>query len=66
MIQVLIKKNLTMRPEVSLPAIYFESQTPLQQFQDVIEPQWGFRPDAFTNAYALQRNEICILDKAAF
>lgn len=64
--KVLIKKNQTLRTEVPFPKFYFESKTPLKQFQDAIEKQWGFRPDVFTNAFAFANNEIYILDDADY
>lgn len=51
---------------ISLPVIFVESRTPLQQFQDAIEPQWNFRPDSFLNAYVASLNEIYLLDKADY
>jgi hypothetical protein len=54
--------GLKIKPEVSLPALLFDSETPLSRFQDAIEPQWKMRPDVFTNAYAAHLNEIYLLD----
>jgi hypothetical protein len=54
--------GVTLRPEIPEPAIYFESITPLRQFQDAIAAQWGFRPHAFANAYVVARNEIYLID----
>ncbi len=54
--------NVTLRPEVPLPAIYLESSTPLQRFQDAIAPQWHFRPPMFANAFASASNEIFLID----
>lgn len=64
--QVLLKKNLVLKPDVPKPAIFVESQSSLQQFQDAIAPQWGFRPDAFTNAFVDKKNEIYLLDEADY
>ncbi|MBC7420053.1 MAG: hypothetical protein H7328_04930 [Bdellovibrio sp.] len=64
--QVLIKKNISFRDDVAMPAIYLESKTSLQQFQNAIESQWNFRPAVFTNAYAVKNNEIYILDEAKY
>lgn len=64
--QVLLKKNQTFNPNKAVPVIFYQSQTPLSQFQDALETQWGFRPDVFTNAYAFKRNEIYMLDEAAY
>lgn len=48
------------------PRVFYESRTPLKQFQDSIEPQWGFRPPIFGNAFVPARNEIYVLDDAAY
>lgn len=64
--QVLLKKNKPFRPELARPPVFVASQTSLQQFQDAIEPQWGFRPDIFTNAFADQKNQIYLLDDAEY
>lgn len=53
-------------PATPVPAIFFESDTPLRRFQDAIEAQWGFRPRAFTNAYVIERNEIYLTDDARY
>lgn len=63
---VLAKKHQEFKPEVPMPAVYVESKTPLKQFQDAIEPQWGMRPDSFLNAYVFARNEIYLLDEARY
>ncbi len=54
--------NVTLRPDVPLPKIFLESNTPLRQFQQAIAPQWKFRPHVFANAYAVERNEIYLSD----
>ena len=59
-------KKLTKRDDVEIPKFHFKSKTPLKQFQDAIEKQWGFRPDVFTNAFAVDNNEIYILDDADY
>lgn len=64
--KVLEKKRQVKNDNIAFPKIFFESKIPLSQFQDAIEKQWGFRPDAFTNAYSLVNNEIYILDDAAY
>ncbi len=60
--KVLEKKRQTKNPAIAFPNIYFSSKTPLKQFQDAIEGQWGMRPDFITNAYAVANNEIYISD----
>jgi len=60
------RMNVTLRADVALPRIYFESTTPLEQFQDAIAPQWHFRPPLFANAYVAERNEIYLMDDPAY
>lgn len=60
--KTLQKKNQTARADVPLPKFFFASTTNLSQFQDALEKQWGFRPDVFTNAFAVESNEIYIMD----
>ena len=64
--KVLEKKHLDIRPEVQFPKIFFSSKTPLNQFQDAIEKQWGQRPKEITNAFAIDNNEIYLLDDASY
>jgi hypothetical protein len=64
--QVARRMNVELRPGIPVPAIFIESATPLRQFQDAIGAQWGFRPDVFTNAYAVARNEIYLTDDASY
>jgi hypothetical protein len=64
--KVLALKHLDKRNEIPFPKVFFESTTPLKQFQDAIEKQWGFRPDVFTNSFAVDNNEIYILDEADY
>ena len=54
------------RWDIPLPALRYESRTPLRDFQDAIETQWGLRPDAFTNAFAERSNEIFLIDEARY
>lgn len=64
--KVLEKKRLAQRDDIPFPKFYYQSKTPLKQFQDAIEKQWGFRPDFFTNAFAVANNEVYILDEADY
>ncbi len=64
--QVARQMNVTLRPDVPLPKIFLESNTPLRQFQQAIAPQWKFRPHVFANAYAAERNEIYLSDDARY
>lgn len=58
--------NVTLRPEIPVPEVLLESTTPLRRFQNAMTAQWGFRPPVFTNAYAVTRNEIYLLDDAKY
>lgn len=62
----LAKKNQNYNPKIQKPTYHFASTTPLVQFQDAIETQWGMRPDLITNAFAVNNNEVYILDEAAY
>ncbi len=64
--KVLERKKLTRKDSIPFPKFFVASKTPLKQFQDAIEKQWGFRPDVFTNAFAVNNNEIYILDDADY
>lgn len=64
--KVLELKHKEFNQSIALPKYFFQSRTPLKQFQDAIEKQWGFRPDVFTNAFALENNEIYIMDEAKY
>ena len=60
------RKGRALDPAKPLPRIRFESQTPLKDFQDAVETQWGSRPEVFTNAYSLKTGEIFLIDEAAY
>lgn len=64
--QVARQMNVTLRPDVPLPKIFVESNTPLHQFQQAIATQWKFRPHVFANAYVLASNEIYLSDDASY
>lgn len=64
--KVLEIKHLEKRADIPFPKFFFESSTPLKQFQDALEKQWGFRPDMFTNAFAVDNNEVYIMDDASY
>lgn len=64
--KTLEKKRQTRRADIALPTFHFQSKTSLKQFQDAIEKQWGFRPDVITNAFAVENNEIYIMDDAEY
>ena len=58
--------NVTLDPDVAMPAIYLESEIPLQQFQDAVAAQWNFRPPKVANVYVVARNEIYLSDDAGY
>lgn len=58
------RMGIAIRPEVPLPKVLLESQTPLSRLQLVAERQWGFRPQAFVSAFASTTNEIYLIDDA--
>jgi hypothetical protein len=60
------RMQVTLRPDVPVPAIFVESAVPLGQYQDAMEVQWRFRPPLVSNAYAIERNEIYLSDDADF
>lgn len=53
-------------PAIAPPALHLESATPLAQFRAAIAAQWGFRPHAFGNAYAVERNAIYLIDEPGY
>jgi len=64
--EVARRMNVTLRPDIPVPPVFFESATPLRRFQDAIVVQWRFRPHVFANAYSVVRNEIYLIDEAAY
>lgn len=64
--KVLEKKKLKRNNNIPFPKVFMESSTPLKQFQDALEKQWGFRPDVFTNAFSVINNEVYISDDADY
>jgi len=40
------------------PRVFLSNEITLAEFQDALEPQWGFRPDAISNAYVARGNVI--------
>jgi hypothetical protein len=61
--EVAQQMGVTLRPDFAPPAVFLESNTPISQFRDAIGAQWGFRPHLFSNAYAVERNEIYLIDE---
>lgn len=64
--KVLERKHLAFDPQKPFPEIRFASRMTLAEFQDAMEPQWGIRPNAITNAYAVARNTIYLMDDANY
>jgi hypothetical protein len=64
--QVAQRMGVTLRPEIAPPEVFFESVTSVAQFGDAIAVQWGFRPYVFGNAYAIERNEVYLIDDPTF
>jgi hypothetical protein len=60
------RMNITLRPEVPLPAVFLESRTPLAQFQKAMAGQWPFPPPMIANSYSIATNEIYLSDDSSF
>ena len=56
------RMGITLRPEVPLPEVRFESNTPIERFRNAVEMQWGGRPARFSNAYVPATNEVYLID----
>jgi hypothetical protein len=54
------------KADIPMPALYLENRTPLKQFQDAVEPQWGMRPDVFLNVYAADQNAVYVMNEAEY
>lgn len=57
------RMRLELRDDIPAPLVRYGSETPLQEFQDAIEPQWNLRPDFVLNSYVFALNKIYILDE---
>lgn len=57
----LAEMGLNHRPEVEMPRLRLEHETSLTEFQDAVEPSWGFRPDVFLNVYTPSTNQIFLM-----
>lgn len=64
--RILEYKNLTLNPSIEIPQIVYSSEVSLQEFQNDIESQWGFRPDVITNAYVVKLNKIYLYDSKEY
>lgn len=60
------KKKVTLREDIPLPSVRYGSETPAEEFNDAVEPQWGMRPDIVLNVYVFRFNRIYLLDDAAY
>lgn len=60
------RMGITLRPEVALPEVRFESATPIERFRDAVERQWGSRPARFSNAYVPASNEVFLIDDPSY
>jgi hypothetical protein len=66
LLKILEYKHLDYKETLPAPPVFLKSKTPLKQFQDAVETQWGQRPKEFTNVYAIKNNEIYLLDDADY
>jgi hypothetical protein len=64
--QVAERLGVRLDPAIAPPAVHLESATPIAQFRAALAAQWGFRPHAFGNAYAIERNEIYLIDEPGY
>ncbi len=60
-----IYDNKLTRRDIPLPLVRLEHETSLKEFQDAVEPQWGFRPDAFLNVYVPRLGQIFLMSNRA-
>lgn len=58
--------NVRLDPAVPAPALRLETQTPLAEFADAVQPQWGSRPDVFTNAYSPSADKVFLIEDADY
>lgn len=64
--RILTYKNLIFDPLKPIPEIRYSSETELIDFQNDIEPQWGFKPNVITNAFIWKQNRIYLLDDSKY
>jgi hypothetical protein len=57
--------KVTLKDDIPLPTVKYASEVLLVDFQNAVEPQWGFRPDVILNVYVAAANDIYVLDGAA-
>lgn len=58
--------NVRLDPAIAAPALRLETKTPVSEFADGVEPQWGMRPDRFTNAYSPSANKVFLIEDADY
>lgn len=51
-------RKLTFNTHYPLPELVLDTETDLKSYQDDVEPQWNFRPDAIVNVFVAHRNRI--------
>lgn len=64
--QVAGRLGVRLDPAIAAPEVHLESATPLARFRNAIGTQWGFVPHVFGNAYAIERNEIYLIDEPSY
>jgi hypothetical protein len=52
--------------DLAAPPVRFESETPLKDFQDAVEKQWGSRPPVLSNVFAEKSYQIFLIDDAGY
>ncbi|MBI3298251.1 MAG: hypothetical protein HYZ75_08815 [Elusimicrobia bacterium] len=58
--------NVRLDPSIAPPPIRLETETPLAEFADALQPQWGSRPEVFTNAYSPSADRIFLIEDAGY
>lgn len=64
--RILEYKNLSFNAEIPLPEVQLSSDANLEEFQNDVEPQWGFRPDQITSVYVVRLNKIYLYDDKTY
>lgn len=58
------RMNVQVRSDIPLPTIMLASEIPFNEFQDIIESEWGMRPEVFTNVFSPKRNIIFLINES--
>ena len=58
--------GISLCPESPLPALRYESDITLAEFQGLMAKQWGMRPPVITNAFAEDANVIVLMDDPGY